>query len=153
MSSPKTQLNVFQGYLAKISVNKKAFEKGWFKTGDLGYFDKDNNLYITGRIKEIINRGGEKISPKEVDDVFTSHPKVDKAIAFSVKHEKLGEDLSIAIVLKKNKKSSSSELKEYSRTKLAPFKIPRKIYFLETIPVGPTGKIQRIGLAKKIGIE
>ncbi len=145
--------NVFQGYLAKISVNKKAFEKGWFKTGDLGYFDKDNNLFITGRIKEIINRGGEKISPKEVDDVFTSHPKVDKAIAFSVKHEKLGEDLSIAIVLKKNKKSSSSELKEYSRTKLAPFKIPRKIYFLETIPVGPTGKIQRIGLAKKIGIE
>jgi len=110
-------------------------------------------LFITGRIKEIINRGGEKISPKEVDDIFNSHPKVDKATTFAIKHEKLGEDLSIAIVLKKNKEISSSELKEYSSTKLAPFKIPKKIYFLKTIPVGPTGKIQRIGLAKKLGIE
>ena len=145
--------NVLKGYLANKIANKKSFIKGWFRTGDLGYFDKEKRLYITGRIKEIINRGGEKISPNEVDSVFLTHPKVVKAISFSVKHAKLGEDIAIAIVLRKSTRCSATDLKEYASKKLAPFKIPKKIYFLETIPVGATGKIQRIGLAKKIGLE
>lgn len=145
--------NVLKSYLAEKKINDAAFFKGWFKTGDLGYFDKDGFLYITGRIKEIINRGGEKISPKEIDDVFTSYSKVDKAIAFSIQHEKLGEDVCVAIVLKINLNCTSSELKEYAKNKLAPFKIPKKIVFVKSIPIGATGKIQRIGLAKKLGIE
>ncbi len=145
--------NVLKGYIANKSINDKAFINGWFRTGDLGYFDRDNYLYITGRIKEIINRGGEKISPKEVDDVFILHPKIAKVITFSLKHEKLGEDIAAAVVLKENLKCTTSELKNFVKNKLAPFKIPRKIFFLKNIPVGATGKIQRIGLAKKIGIE
>ncbi len=145
--------SVFKTYLAKKEVNKKAFSAGWFKTGDIGYIDNDGYLFISGRIKEIINRGGEKISPKEVDEAFMKHHKVDKAVAFSVKHKKLGEDISLAIVLKSNKKCDATELKEYAKDKLAPFKIPRKIYFVKKIPVGSTGKLQRIGLSKKLGIE
>ena len=145
--------NVLNGYLANSKANKESFFKGWFKTGDLGYFDKDGYLFISGRIKEIINRGGEKISPKEVDEVFIRHPKVSKAISFSIKHPKLGEDISIAIVLKEKATCSSSDLKSFAKNKLARFKIPRNIYIVKEIPIGATGKIQRIGLAKKLGIK
>ena len=144
---------VLNGYLANSKANKESFFNGWFKTGDLGYFDKDGYLYISGRIKEIINRGGEKISPKEVDEVFIKHSKVSKAISFSVKHPKLGEDISLAVVLKNNKNCKPTELKDFAQNKLARFKIPKYIYIVDEIPVGATGKIQRIGLAKKLGIE
>ena len=119
----------------------------------LGYFDTDGYLFISGRIKEIINRGGEKISPKEVDEVFTSHKKVNKAVSFAVKHPKLGEDIALAVVLNKNIKCTANELKEFAKNKLTNFKIPKQIFFLKEIPLGATGKIQRIGLAKKLGIE
>ncbi len=145
--------NVFKAYIAVKEINESSFIKGWFKTGDLGYFDKNGLLFITGRIKEIINRGGEKISPKEVDDAFMKNSKIEKAVAFSVKHEKLGEDISLAVVLKNNTKCTSNELKDFVKNKLASFKIPKKIYFLEKIPTGATGKLQRIGLAKKLGLE
>ena len=145
--------NVFKGYLANPKANKDSFYKGWFKTGDLGYFDKDGYLFISGRIKEIINRGGEKISPKEIDEVFSKHKKVSKAISFAVRHPKLGEDIALAVVLNEKAKCDSYELKEYAKNKLAGFKIPKNIYFLKEIPTGATGKIQRIGLAKKLGIE
>ncbi len=145
--------SVFKGYIAKPHTNASSFINGWFRTGDLGYFNKEGSLFITGRIKEIINRGGEKISPKEVDDVFMKNIKIEKAVAFSIKHEKLGEDICLAVVLKKGKKCSSSELKEFARNKLANFKIPKKIYFLDEIPTGATGKMQRIGLAKKLELE
>ena len=127
--------------------------QGWFRTGDLGYLDNDGYLYISGRIKELINRGGEKISPKEVDEVFMTHKKVSKAVSFSIKHPKLGEDIALAIVLKDKVECSSSELKNYVLNKLAKYKIPKQIFFLEEIPLGATGKIQRIGLAKKLGID
>ncbi len=145
--------SILKEYIASKKINKSSFIKGWFRTGDLGYFDKEGYLYISGRIKEIINRGGEKISPKEVDEVFTSHRKVNKAVSFAVKHEKLGEDIAVAIVLNNNIKCTSDELKEYAKNKLANFKIPKQIFFLKEIPLGATGKIQRIGLAKKLGIE
>ena len=145
--------SILKEYIASKEINKNSFVKGWFRTGDLGYFDKEGYLYISGRIKEIINRGGEKISPKEVDEVFTSNEKVNKAVSFAVKHEKLGEDIAVAIVLNNNTKCTSNELKEYAKNKLANFKIPKQIFFLKEIPLGATGKIQRIGLAKKLGIE
>ena len=145
--------NVLKKYLANPKANKSSFFKGWFRTGDLGYFDKEGYLYITGRIKEIINRGGEKISPKEVDEVFIKHPKVAKVVTFSIKHPKLGEDIALAVVLKTKKNCTQTELKDFAKKKLANFKIPRNIYFLKEIPVGATGKLQRIGLAKKLGIE
>ena len=145
--------NVISKYLANKEININSFHKNWFKTGDLGYLDSDNCLFITGRIKEIINRGGEKISPKEVDDIFIKHSKVAKAISFAIEHPKLGEDIALAIVLKENKQCVASELKDFAKNKIASFKIPKKIYFLKSIPLGATGKIQRIGLAKKLGIE
>ena len=111
--------NVISKYLASKKINIDSFYKGWFKTGDLGYFDKDNCLFISGRIKEIINRGGEKISPKEVDDIFIKHSKVAKAITFSVKHIKLGEDIALAVVLKEGKQCSATELKEFAKNKIA----------------------------------
>ena len=145
--------NVFKGYLGNAKANKESFFKGWFRTGDLGYFDKEGYLFISGRIKEIINRGGEKISPKEVDEVFMKHSQVSKAISFAIKHHKLGEDIALAVVLKDKKKCNSNELKNFVKNKLTRFKIPRNIYIVNEIPVGATGKIQRIGLAKKLGIE
>ena len=145
--------SVFKGYLANSSANKSSFFQGWFRTGDLGYFDKDGLLFISGRIKEIINRGGEKISPKEIDEVFNKHPKIAKVVTFSVKHDKLGEDIALAVVLNKNKTLNKSDIKDFAKNRLAPFKVPRNIYFLKDIPVGATGKIQRIGLAKKLGLE
>jgi acyl-CoA synthetase (AMP-forming)/AMP-acid ligase II len=145
--------SVFKGYLANNAANKTSFSKGWFRTGDLGYFDKDGCLFISGRIKEIINRGGEKISPKEIDEVFIKHPKISKVITFSIKHAKLGEDVALAVVLKDKQQLNKSDVKDFAKNKLAPFKVPRNIYFLKDIPVGATGKIQRIGLAKKLGLE
>ena len=145
--------NVFKGYLGNAKANKESFFKGWFRTGDLGYFDKEGYLFIAGRIKEIINRGGEKISPKEVDEVFMKHPQVSKAISFSIKHPKLGEDIALAVVIKDKKKCNTNELKNFVKNKLSRFKIPRNIYIVNEIPLGATGKIQRIGLAKKLGVE
>ena len=84
--------------IANKKINSDSFMQGWFRTGDLGYLDNDGYLYISGRIKELINRGGEKISPKEVDEVFMTHKKVSKAVSFSIKHPKLGEDIALAIV-------------------------------------------------------
>ena len=103
-------------------------------------------------MKEIINRGGEKISPKEIDEILVSHPNVAEAVTFSIKHAKLGEDIGAALVLIDNKKTTKKELQEYLKKKIAVFKIPRKILFLDELPKGSTGKIQRIGLAEKLGI-
>ena len=145
--------NVTPGYENNEAANASSFTNGWFRTGDQGLFDRDGYLKITGRLKEIINRGGEKISPKEIDEVFMKHSKVSKAISFSVKHPKLGEDISLAVVLKNKKNCKPNELKDFAQNKLARFKIPKNIYIVDEIPVGATGKIQRIGLAKKLGIE
>ena len=145
--------SIFKKYIASEKINSDSFVKGWFRTGDLGKFDKDGYLYISGRIKEIINRGGEKISPKEVDEVFMSNKKINKAVSFAIKHAKLGEDIGLAVVLNSKMECSSSELKDFAKNKLAQYKIPKTILFLKEIPLGATGKIQRIGLAKKLGLK
>lgn len=144
--------NVTQGYEANEKANAEGFTNGWFRTGDQGMFDADGYLSITGRLKEIINRGGEKISPREVDEILLDHPAVGQAVTFALPHEKLGEEVAAAIVLKEGSEATESEIREFASTRLADFKVPRKVVFLEEIPKGATGKLQRIGLHEKLGL-
>jgi acyl-CoA synthetase (AMP-forming)/AMP-acid ligase II len=144
--------NVTLGYENNPKANGEAFTNGWFRTGDQGQFDADGYLWLTGRLKEIINRGGEKISPREVDEVLMDHPAVLQVITFAIPHDKLGEDVGAAVVLREGLSASERELRDFTATKLADFKVPRKILFLDEIPKGATGKLQRIGLAQKLGL-
>ena len=125
---------------------------GWFRTGDQGYLDEEGYLFLTGRTKEIINRGGEKIAPREIDEVLLLHPSVAQAIAFAVPDPSLGEVVAAAVVLRSGSIVTDRELREFAAQHLADFKVPAKILFVDEIPKGPTGKIQRIGLAAKLGI-
>jgi acyl-CoA synthetase (AMP-forming)/AMP-acid ligase II len=145
--------NVFSGYENNPSANASAFTNGWFRTGDRGVFDADGYLQITGRLKEIINRGGEKIAPREVDDILQAHPAVAQVVAFAMPHDKLGEDVAAIVVLKEGHTASERELRDYAAKYLADFKVPRTILFRDEIPKGPTGKLQRIGLAQKLGLS
>jgi acyl-CoA synthetase (AMP-forming)/AMP-acid ligase II len=144
--------NVTLGYEKNAKANHEAFHNGWFRTGDQGVIDSEGYLRLTGRLKEIINRGGEKISPKEVDEILMDHPAIAQVVTFGVPHTKLGEDIGAAIVLKEGKTVSPDEIREFAKTRLADFKIPRTILILEEIPKGATGKLQRIGLAQKLGL-
>jgi thioesterase domain-containing protein len=146
-------LNVMKGYEDNDEANQLAFTNSWFRTGDEGYFDNDNYLVIKDRIKEIINRGGEKVSPREVDEVLLNHPSVKQAVTFAVPHPILGEDIGVAIVLEENDGTNEREIQEYISKKLAVYKIPRYIKFVKELPKGPTGKLQRIGLSKRLGIS
>ncbi len=145
--------NVTHGYEAGADVNRKAFTNGWFRTGDQGYFDADGYLFLTGRLKEIINRGGEKISPREIDEVLLDHPCVAQAVTFAVPHAQLGEEVGAAVVLRDGGEVTGRELQSFVGERLADFKIPRVVRILDEIPKGPTGKVQRIGLAERLGIE
>ncbi len=145
--------NVMGGYENNATANAKAFKNGWFRTGDEGYLDSDGYLSLTGRLKEVINRAGEKISPREIDEVLLEHPAVAQVVAFAVPHASLGEEVGAAIVLNKNETVTDKEIREFAAGKLADFKIPRQIVFLQEIPKGPTGKLQRIGLAERLGIK
>lgn len=142
--------NVMKGYENNPDANEKAFSNGWFKTGDLGYLDEEGYLYISGRLKEIINRGGQKISPREIDDVLLEHPSVLQAVAFSVPHIRLGETVAVVTVMDKEKIVTERELRQYVADRLAPYKVPQQVLFVDSIPKGPTGKVQRIGLAEKL---
>lgn len=143
--------NVTAGYENNAKANAESFTNGWFRTGDQGVMDEDGYLSITGRLKEIINRGGEKISPREVDDVLMDHPAVQQVVTFAMPDKKLGEEVAAAVVLRDGHKASEQEIRAFAGSRLANFKVPRKILFLEEIPKGATGKLQRIGLAKKLG--
>ena len=145
--------NVTNGYENNPEANKQSFANDWFRTGDEGFFDKDGYLKISGRLKEIINKGGEKISPLEVDNILMDFPPIDQALCFGYKDKMLGEDIAVAIKLKENKSCTEDDIKSYANEKLAKFKIPKKIFIVEDIPKGATGKLQRIGLAKKFGLE
>lgn len=144
--------NVTAGYENNPEANAENFTDGWFRTGDQGVMDDEGYLTITGRLKEIINRGGEKISPNEVDNVIQAHPAVAQTVTFAVPHAKLGEEVASAIVLNEGAELTDKELRDYAASKLADFKVPRKIVFLDEIPKGATGKLQRIGLAEKLGL-
>lgn len=151
--------NVTAGYIANDKANAESFlpdnDGGyqWFRTGDQGKFDDDGYLYVTGRLKEIINRGGEKVSPREVDEILMDHEAVEQAVTFAVAHDKLGEDVAAAIVLKEGATAEVKDLRAFAAERLAAFKVPRQVLILDEIPKGPTGKLQRIGLAKKLGLE
>jgi acyl-CoA synthetase (AMP-forming)/AMP-acid ligase II len=142
--------NVTEGYADNPKANEAAFTDGWFRTGDRGRMDDDGYFYITGRTKEMINRGGEKISPREIDEVLLEHPAVTQAIAFAVPHASLGEDVAAAIVLRKGANVSEQGLRAFAFSRLAAFKVPSQIVFVDAIPKGPTGKLQRIGLHEKL---
>ncbi|MDM9583996.1 AMP-binding protein [Nostoc sp. GT001] len=143
--------NVIDGYENNPEANATAFVNGWFRTGDQGAVDADGYLRLTGRIKELINRGGEKISPLEVDDVLLRHPAVAEALAFAVPHKSLGEDIHAAVVLKAE--VSEKELLAHCATMLADFKVPKQIHILDQLPRGATGKLQRLAMAKLLNIE
>src|SRR5512139_91013 len=142
---------VTAGYENNPEANAKAYTDGWFRTGDQGYLDDEGYLFITGRLKEIVNRGGEKISPREVDEALLDHPAVAQATAFAVPHATLGEDLAAAVVLRSGESLDEAELREHLFGRLTDFKVPSRIIFLDEIPKGPTGKIQRSSLHEKLG--
>jgi acyl-CoA synthetase (AMP-forming)/AMP-acid ligase II len=144
--------NVTGGYENNPAANAASFTSGWFRTGDQGYLDTDGYLFLTGRIKEIINRGGEKVSPREVDEVLLQHPAVAQAVAFALPHSRLGEDVAAAVVLNDGARASEKELREHAARHLADFKVPRTILILPDLPKGATGKVVRIGLAEKLGL-
>jgi oxalate---CoA ligase len=144
--------NVTPGYESNPEANAKAFSNGWFRTGDQGVLDDEGYLRLTGRLKELINRGGEKISPLEVDEVLMDHPAVAQVVTFGMPHDKLGEDVAAAVVLREGQMATERELRDFAASRLADFKVPRKILILSEIPKGATGKLQRIGLATKLGL-
>ena len=142
--------NVTAGYANNPAANEAAFTNGWFRTGDLGCTDEDGYFSITGRKKEMINRGGENISPREIDEALLGHPSVAQAVAFAVPHPSLGEDVAAAVVLQDGADVSEQELRDFAFTRLAEFKVPSQIIFVDVIPKGPTGKLQRIGLHERL---
>jgi len=148
--------NVTPGYENNPEANEKNFFEAdgirWFRTGDQGAFDEDGYLALTGRLKEIINRGGEKISPLEVDGVLLDHPEVAQVVTFALPHPKLGEDVAAAIVLTEGATATDKDIRAFALERMADFKAPRKIILMDEIPKGVTGKMQRIGLAEKLGL-
>lgn len=144
--------NVMHGYLANPAADATAFHGSWFRTGDLGYLDPDGYVKVTGRLKEIINRGGEKVAPLEVDDVLLDHPDVAQVCTFALPHPRLGEDVAAAVVRAPESGVDEAALRAFAAERLADFKVPRTVVFVDEIPKGATGKIQRIGLARALGL-
>jgi acyl-CoA synthetase (AMP-forming)/AMP-acid ligase II len=144
--------NVTSGYENNPEANAAAFINDWFRTGDQGLLDDAGYLRLTGRLKEIINRGGEKISPLEIEAVLLKHPAIAQVVIFGLPHSKLGEEVAAAIVLRAGVTLDEHGLRDFARARLAGFKVPRKVVFLREIPLGSTGKLQRSGLAKSLGL-
>ncbi len=148
--------NVTPGYESNPDANAKNFfdaeGKRWFRTGDQGAFDADGFLSLTGRLKEIINRGGEKVSPLEVDGVLMDHPAVAQVVTFALPHPKLGEEVAAAVVLRDGQDASERDIRDFAASRMADFKVPRRVVVLDEIPKGATGKMQRIGMAEKLGL-
>lgn len=145
--------SITDGYVGNPEANAKSFADGWFRTGDQGFCDTDGYFSITGRLKELINRGGEKISPREVDEALLEHEAVAQAVAFAMPHAKLGEEVAAAIVLREGATVTQQALRGFVAVRLAGYKVPRRIVFLDEIPKGPSGKAKRVGLAKALGIS
>ncbi|NNE86942.1 MAG: AMP-binding protein [Silicimonas sp.] len=148
--------NVTPGYEGNDEANAKNFfeadSKRWFRTGDQGAFDDEGYLRLTGRLKEIINRGGEKVSPLEVDEVLMDHADVRQCVAFAIPHPKLGEEVGAAIVLAEGSDATENDIRAFAAERMADFKVPRRVVIMDEIPKGATGKMQRIGMAEKLGL-
>ena len=139
--------SVMPGYLYDIDDAPTGLVDGWLNTGDLGMVDAEGDLTVVGRTKEIINRGGEKVSPYDVEKVLLRHPAIREAAAFAVPHPRLGENVAAAVVLNDGIEASSSALIEYLHDRLAPFQMPRQVHVLPALPKGTTGKISRAQLS------
>lgn len=148
--------NVTPGYENNPEANRRSFfaaeGRRWFRTGDQGRFDAEGYLHLTGRLKEIINRGGEKVSPLEVDAVLMEHPAIAQAVTFALPHPKLGEEVACAVVLREGASAEPAAIRAFAAERLAAFKVPRQVVILAEIPKGATGKLQRIGLAERLGL-
>jgi acyl-CoA synthetase (AMP-forming)/AMP-acid ligase II len=144
--------SVIKGYVSPPEANASSFYGSWFRTGDQGYFDGQGYLYLTGRIKELINRGGEKVAPREVEEASLAHEAVAEAVAFAMPHERLGEEVGLAVVLNPGQQLSEAELLAFLRQRLAPFKVPRRILFVSELPKGPSGKVNRLTMARSLGL-
>jgi acyl-CoA synthetase (AMP-forming)/AMP-acid ligase II len=144
--------SVTSGYDGDPMATRAAFTGDWFKTGDQGFFDDDGYLFLTGRIREMINRGGEKVAPQEVDDVLVDHPAVAEAVTFAVPHATLGEDVASAVVLRTGCIATPKDIRQFAIGRIAEFKVPRQVLIVTDLPKGPTGKVKRVGLAAKLGL-
>ncbi len=144
--------NVTAGYENNPKANEEAFVDGWFRTGDQGVKDADGYLSITGRLKEIINRGGEKVSPREIDEILLDHVSVAQVVVFGAPHKRLGEEVAAMVVLHEGHECGERELQQFVAQRVAGYKVPKKILFVDELPKGATGKLQRIGLAQRIGL-
>ncbi|MDA9407073.1 non-ribosomal peptide synthetase [Bradyrhizobium sp. CCBAU 45384] len=142
--------NMSRGYCNDEAATQAAFRDGWFRTGDLGYLDADGYLFIVGRIKDVINRGGQKISPLEVEEVLLAHPAVLEAGVFAIPHAKLGENVAAVVVLRDNAETTSDQLRQFARKRLAAYKVPSLIRAVAALPKGASGKVKRNALAELI---
>ena len=143
--------NVTPGYADDPEANARAFAAGWFRTGDQGFIDAEGYVYLTGRLKEMINRGGEKVSPREVDDALLEHAAVRQAVTFRVPHATLGEDVAAAVVLKAGARATAEEIRAFLFGRLAEFKIPSQLVIVAKIPTGATGKIRAYPARDRVG--
>jgi acyl-CoA synthetase (AMP-forming)/AMP-acid ligase II len=144
--------SVMPGYDGDAAATAAAFSGDWFKTGDQGFFDDEGYLYLSGRTREMINRGGENIAPREVDEALLEHPAVAEAVTFAVPHATLGEDVAAAVVLRPTTGATPKDIRQFVAGRLADFKVPRQVLIVEQLPKGSTGKVQRIGLTEKLGL-
>src|SRR5262249_12874149 len=142
-----------EGYEDDPEANQLAFHQGWFRTGDLGYLDEDNYLYIVGRVKEFINRGGTKVSPVAVDFALREHPQVSEAATFAVPHPTLTEDVVAAVVTVHAGSTSEQELRDFLLQRLAAYMVPSRIVFVSELPKTPLGKVKRKELAERFALD
>ena len=144
---------VIAGYAQNPEANRTSFTNEWFRTGDQGMVDADGYVFITGRLKEMINRGGQKISPREIDEVLGTHPAVAQAVAFAVPDHRLGEEIAAAVVLRAGHVASEIEIRNHVAQRIGYYKVPQRIVFLDELPKGPTGKLQRVAMAAILGLD
>jgi acyl-CoA synthetase (AMP-forming)/AMP-acid ligase II len=133
-------------------VEDRGAANGWFRTGDLGRLDEEGYLFLAGRLKELINRGGEKISPREIEDVLLAHAAVRQAVAFPLPHPTLGEDVGAAVVPVDGASVQEGDIRAFVSERLAPFKVPSRVLIVDEVPAGPTGKVRRLLLAEQLGL-